>query len=195
MYQLNEIFSEMKLRGMKVPEQCTRIQIPNAREVFNQYCTYVAAQQGHQFTWREDYEPFVDWLTDNHGKGIFAQGVCGVGKTMICNYVIPMIFLNYCRLIVSCYDAKTLSANPKEALTSHIVGIDDLGTEGIFNDYGNKRIPFAELMDSAEKEGKLVIVTTNLDTDDIRRIYGERTVDRLRQCCRRIVVGGESMRG
>ena len=195
MYQLNEIFSEMKLRGMKVPEQCTRIQIPNAREVFNQYCTYVAAQQGHQFTWREDYEPYVDWLTDNHGKGIFAQGVCGVGKTMICNYVIPMILLNFQRLIVSCFDAMMLSTKPEEVLTKHIVGIDDLGTEGDFNDFGIHRKKFSELMDSVEKDGKLIIVTTNLDTDTIRGIYGERTVDRLWQCCRRIVVGGKSMRG
>ena len=79
-------------------------------------------------------------------------------------------------------------------MKQHVIYIDDVGTEDISNIYGNKRIPFAELVDAAEKEGKLLIISTNLDEDHLKEKYGERVVDRLRAITRKITISGKSMR-
>jgi DNA replication protein len=60
--------------------------------------------------------------------------------------------------------------------------------------YGEKRLAFPELVDEAEKKGKLLIVTTNLSIQELKEKYGERTVDRLRAITTPILFKGESLR-
>jgi DNA replication protein DnaC len=195
MYKLDELFNEMSTRGMKIPQTTEKIQIPNAEQIFKQYFSFIVNKQGKQFLFREEYNPVIEWLSDNKGKGLFIQGDCGMGKTIIGRYVVPMILLNFRRLIVTCYDSTYMAKNPDEVLAKRLISIDDVGTEWKPNDFGNKRIPFAELMDSVEKNGKLIIVTTNLNADELRNLYGRRTLDRIRETCKRVVFVGDSMRG
>ena len=79
-------------------------------------------------------------------------------------------------------------------LKNHIVCIDDIGTEGEYVKYGEHRVPFAELVDLAEKKGTLLILTTNLTVDELRVKYGERVVDRLRAITNVIYFKGCSLR-
>ncbi|WP_236264068.1 hypothetical protein [Dysgonomonas sp. Marseille-P4677] len=79
-------------------------------------------------------------------------------------------------------------------LSRHIISLDDIGTEEVCNQYGNKRLAFAEIMDAAEKYNKLLIVSTNLSVDDIRRRYGERVLDRIKATTHRVLFEGESLR-
>ena len=72
--------------------------------------------------------------------------------------------------------------------------IDDLGTEHYYFEYGEKRDLFAELVDQAEKDKRLMIITTNLTTDQIKERYGIRTYDRLRALTKVVSLTGESMR-
>lgn len=76
----------------------------------------------------------------------------------------------------------------------HIIYIDDIGTESLSVKYGEKRMTFPELVDEAEKKGKLLIITTNLSLSEIKEKYGERTLDRLRAITTPIVFKGESLR-
>ena len=73
-------------------------------------------------------------------------------------------------------------------------GIDDIGTEDNLNSYGNKRMPFAELCDAAEKKGKLLILTTNLSIDELTQRYGDRVVDRLIATTKAVPFTGDSLR-
>ena len=122
------------------------------------------------------------------------MGRCGLGKSLIGMRILPLVINAICHKIVSCYDAQDLNVKPDDVLQKHLVYIDDIGTEGISNIYGNKRIPFSELCDAAEKKGKLLIITTNLDVSSLAQKYGERTIDRLRAVTKRVAFFGDSLR-
>ena len=118
----------------------------------------------------------------------------GRGKSLICTKVIPVLFSWYCRKIVSVYDAQQMNVMLDNVLSKHIICIDDLGTEEVAVNFGNRRMAFAEIADAAEKEGKLLIITTNMTIDQFREKYGERVIDRLRVLTKSVVFLGDSLR-
>ena len=81
--------------------------------------------------------------------------------------------------IVNCYNAQEMNTKIDEVLKKKIISIDDIGTEEILVQYGNKRLAFLEVIDAVEKEGKLIILTSNLNHEQIIEKYGERTMDRI----------------
>ena len=60
--------------------------------------------------------------------------------------------------------------------------------------YGERRLAFCEIVDEAEKRGKLLMLTTNLSLEEISQKYGERTMDRLVAITRRVKFEGNSLR-
>ena len=144
--------------------------------------------------WNTDYENIADWLTDNKGKGLMLVGGCGVGKTLIGMRILPLLLNHYCGKVVTICTANELNKTPDEIMRNHIIYIDDVGTEDVSNIYGNKRVPFAELVDIAERDGKLLIFSTNLDDEHLKAKYGDRVVDRLHAIVRKITITGKSNR-
>lgn len=98
------------------------------------------------------------------------------------------------RDIVRVADAQELNTRIDVIKQSHILCIDDIGTEAEYVHYGERRVPFAELVDLAEKKGKLLLLTTNLTIEELKAKYGERTIDRLRGITKVVLFQGESMR-
>lgn len=168
-----------------------KIHIPDARAHLQNGLKYFC---GENAKWLPDYEPIVEWLKDNKGRGLLLMGSCGVGKTLIGMRIIPLLINYYCRKNVSIYTAQELNSKPDEIISKHIVYIDDVGTEDISNIYGNKRIPFAELVDAAERNGKLLIATTNLDKTHLTEKYKDRVIDRLGAITRGVSIKSASMR-
>lgn len=195
MYELNEILSKMRERGMNVPELPTRIKIENGTSIMMQYFQYFINQRGETFSDRPEYKEVGAWLEDNQCKGLFLYGGVGTGKSQLARMVLPAILMNYQRLIVSVYDAVQLNKIPDEILNKHIICIDDIGTESKETVlYGQHRLPLAELLDACEKKGKLLIATSNLNGHELLDRYGERTVDRLKSMTKRILFTGDSFR-
>jgi len=141
-----------------------------------------------------EYDEVVRWLSDNDYRGLLCLGNCGLGKTLICGKILPILINHYCKKLISCYDALQMNANIDAVKSKHIVYVDDIGTESLSVKYGEKRLAFAELVDEAEKRGKLLIITTNLSTDEIREKYGERTLDRLKGITKTVLFTGQSFR-
>ena len=135
-----------------------------------------------------------DWLNDNQGRGLFLYGNCGRGKTVLARYVIPAILLKYDRKVVNCFDAQEMNTNLDEVLKKKIVCIDDIGTEEVSVSYGNKRLAFLEVVDAAEKHGKLLIITSNLNQEQLVQKYGDRTMDRIISTTKRVLFKGKSLR-
>ena len=79
-------------------------------------------------------------------------------------------------------------------LCAQVIFIDDFGTESITSVYGEKRDIFSDIVDLAEQEKKLLVVSTNLTQDEIKERYGVRTLDRLHAITKGICLTGESMR-
>ena len=174
-----------------VPER-VNIRIPDAKKHLTDGLKFFL---GENAKWLPDYDRVAEWLSDNKGRGLLLVGECGLGKSLIGMRIIPLLLNYYCRKVVSIYTAQELNTQPDEIISNHILYIDDVGTEDISNIYGNKRIPFAELVDAAEREGKLLIITTNLDEEHLIEKYKDRVFDRLKAITRKITIIGDSMRG
>lgn len=190
----NGIYEDMMIHGIPTPVQGVSVQIQGSKTILANCLKYFLSMRGENLVWLPEYDEVAEWLENNRGRGLLLSGDCGRGKSLISRYAIPAILLKYKRKVVSVYDTQEMNANLDEVLKKHIVSIDDIGTEELSVSYGNKRLAFAELMDSVEKHGKLVVITTNLEKDGVIERYGERTYDRIISTTRRISFKGDSLR-
>lgn len=196
----NEYFRNLvsQMRDTGYPQEIDRVQIsiPNAEKRLRGGLQYVVnMKSGCNAEWNEhNYRPIVDWMTDNKGKGLLMFGGCGLGKSVIGMYILPLLIKDVYKKVVNIFSAQELNQKIDEILKLHIIYIDDIGTEDNLNSYGNKRMPFAELCDAAEKKGKLLILTTNLSIDELTQRYGDRVVDRLIATTKAVPFTGDSLR-
>lgn len=87
-----------------------------------------------------------------------------------------------------------MNKNIDEVLKKPIISLDDIGTEEISVHFGEKRMAFAEIIDSAEKHNKLVIVSTNYNGSKLRELYGDRIIDRIKSITFSVLFSGDSLR-
>ena len=194
MRNFDDILSDMKSRGMKTPGDKVCFRVPEAKDVLRHVMGQLVAKEGKSLQWLPEYDKVAQWLSDNQGKGLFLFGNCGRGKSLLCRYAIPIILMECCRKIVSVYDTQEMNSAIDEVLRRKIVSLDDIGTEELSVKYGERRMAFAEIMDMAEKNGNLVIVSTNLGSDKLRERYGDRVLERIKSTTARIVFEGKSLR-
>ncbi len=187
----NNVIERLSDTTYKPMPQLVRIQIPKAKEYLKQGLTYFC---GSKAEWNDDYGKIAEWLSDNKGKGLMLVGDCGIGKSLIGMRILPLLLNHFCRKVVTICTATELNKKPNEVINKHIVYIDDVGTEDVSNIYGNKRIPFTEMVDAAERDGKLLMFSTNLDDEHLSAKYGDRTIDRLHAITRKITIHGKSLR-
>lgn len=144
--------------------------------------------------WLPEYDYVVEWLSDNKRKGLLAVGDPGRGKTRICMDVIPDI-LQYMGIECFRVSSYAMSRNFDEMLKASALMVDDVGIEDKASFYGERRDLFMEVVDNAERNGVLLIVTTNMTLDELTQRYGYRIIDRLRLIACPVVFKGESLRG
>lgn len=115
--------------------------------------------------------------------------------------MIPAIFTYYLKVDYNQYDAIDLGdtfrneiGNIELMWNEKPLLIDDIGTESVINDYGEKHDLVSELIDRAEKTKRLLILTTNLTPSEIGERYGLRTLDRLRSIVKSVKSIGDSLR-
>lgn len=167
------------------------IHIADGESLIKQGLKSILSKNGQ---WLCDYQVMVEWLADNRGKGLLVMGTCGTGKTLICGQVLPLLLHMVEGKIVTPYTAQAMNGNLDKVMGQRCVYLDDIGTEETVVSYGNRRDAFCEIVDNAERTGNMIIATTNLNTQELKERYGERTVDRLRAICKVGVVRGPSMR-
>ncbi|MDD6211291.1 MAG: hypothetical protein PUB21_11885 [Bacteroidales bacterium] len=190
----SDVFEEMKLHGMKTPTEKVYISLSNAEDILRNALRYFLSLENREMQWLPEYEKVANWLENNCGRGIFLYGNCGRGKTILCRYAIPAILLKYTKKVVSVFDIQDINKDIDNALSKHILSLDDIGTEELSVKYGEKRMAFAEIIDAAEKNGKLLIISTNLGESDLRQRYGDRVFDRIKSTTTRVLFNGPSLR-
>lgn len=169
------------------------IHIDNAKLLL---CNGLKYYCGEGAVWQQEYEEVAEWLTDNKGRGLWLCGECGRGKTLIGAKILPVLFnfYHFPRKIITLYDAKDMNNVYNDIVKKHIIYIDDVGKESVEVSYGNRNLRFPDIVDEAEKKGKLLMFSTNLSQEKMVEKYGERTVDRLRAITKKIVFRGKSLR-
>ena len=188
------IFQEMKVHGMKLPSDKVYLDVPDSRRLLFSAIRYFVSLENKEAVWLPEYERVASWLNDNGGRGLFLYGTCGRGKSILCRYVLPAILLKYAGRVVSVFDIQDMNKDIDLVLSKHVISLDDIGTEEVSIKYGERRMAFAEVMDAAEKHGKLVIVSTNLNERDLRERYGDRVLDSIKATTTRVKFVGESLR-
>lgn len=184
--------------------QRTFLSIPNAKERLR---SELQKAFGDKMKWLSGYDAIADWLTDNKGKGLLCIGTPGLGKTFICQHILPTFLqeedLVYCQ-------ATDMGQRIDELLKARCVIIDDLGKDTSLeecvksvNGTFRKRTPFYELCNAAEQRGILLIITTNFSTTpvsdprypkSIQIRYGKEVYSRLRAMMKCALIEGNDMR-
>ena len=137
------------------------------------------------FVWYKEYDIVAKWLSNTKGKGLLLTGSCGLGKTLLLKYVIPTILLLTNSKVLTPYHAKdTLDkAKAKEMLSKRFICIDDIGSETFLSDYGQRINVVHDIILSAEEDNKMLVVSTNLNSEQITTKYDIRAYDRLNKIC------------
>jgi len=193
--RISKTLEFMKSCGMVAPSSKVYLSVPDAKNVLRDYFYTFLELYGKRLVWQREYDEIADWLSDNKGLGLFMYGECGLGKSFLGRYVLPAILIEYHNLMLKVYNVQEMNRDIDLILSRKIIYIDDVGTEDIAHHYGNKRLAFAEVMDAVEKEDKLIVVSTNLNSEEIIEMYGERVMDRIKETTKRVKFLGESFRG
>lgn len=155
---------------------------------------------GDKAMWVPEYDEIEKWLKDNHGKGLLCMGEYGRGKTVMCEYILPAIinrndFGGGNEPTCCTLSAYSLAYTEEIPFNRGWIMIDDVGVESEQVNYGTRRILFNEIIDEAEHNKNVLILTTNLNIEELEAKYGVRTIDRLRAITTPVIFKGESLRG
>lgn len=191
MVDFENVINRMKDFGFKPNPDIVNINIPNAKANIIKGFDYFV---GDKYTWLNEYDDIAEWCENNNGRGLLIMGNCGLGKTLICGKILPILINHYCQKVIYITNAQLLNKDIDFILKQHLIYIDDIGTESVSVKFGERRLPFAELVDEAEKKGKLLIITTNLTPEEIEEKYGTRTIDRLHSITKAVKLSGKSFR-
>lgn len=162
-----------------------------------QFIEFFQSVIDREFVWDDKYNDVIDWIRDNKRKGLFLCGDKGKGKSVITCRVLPLIFKIFHRKILRPIGSKEIvTPEVLEGISKKtIINIDDIGTEQV-KYYGKDMTAVEYLCDLAEKQGKLLILTSNMTKGRLDAFYddGERTTDRIKALTKPILFGGESLR-
>lgn len=166
-----------------------------AYEMLIEGLTVMCNNKGQEPQWLPEYDKVVGWLKNNKGRGLMVRGDMGTGKSLICKHIIPRILKKKHYNDVSVCDAYDLAHTATEDLDlRRFIVIDDIGVENEYNYFGAKRNIFSEIVDHAEQQSKILIITSNLTLEQMKEKYGSRTIDRLKALVSFVTFTGASMR-
>ena len=127
-----------------------------------------------------------------HGESLLLSGAVGVGKTFLCSSIAkeildkghtviyqssPQLMKFLWDYYYSSFDERDMMRKKYEMLIqSDLLVIDDLGTESI-SDSGLSH--FFDLLNNRLQNHKSMIISTNLELEDIRHHYDERISSRI----------------
>lgn len=136
----------------------------------------------------------VEWFSSPKW-GLILMGGVGNGKTSMLKALFKYAdkqvskkeSMYLCGYFVS-YDIATAAAQDYryfEKMKMHdILGIDDMGEEPVeVTNYGNVICPITRILEERYAKQKVTIISTNLDAEAIKKKYGMRVADRLREMC------------
>lgn len=113
-------------------------------------------------------------------------GTVGSGKTTLFNAIVSMILILHPSVRVykkSALDLARIAQVDMDEFNRYcnaeVLFIDDVGQEPIVKNFGNEISPMLELIFKRYDKQLFTIITTNLSSDQIRKIYGQRISDRF----------------
>lgn len=146
------------------------------------------------FKWYDEYDQVIEWMISPNGKGLLLSGFSGTLKTTIATKVLPTLYFMKYRWKIKPILSYEIMEHWENIKHSPVVIIDDVGEEPPVSDFGTKFEAFSRVADYCEKNGKVLVITTNLNSVEMTHRYGERTADRLDLLCRPVRIEKKSLR-
>lgn len=178
------------------PKMVRHIQIPNAKALLEEALTAILNDQGRDLIWLPEYDLIVEWLTDNHKKGLLLMGQVGLGKSILIQNALPTILIAH-RISSPVIHAADFAHDdmliykPSEG---NVVFLDEMGVESEYTAQGRRQNPIQHIVDLAERRGALMAIATNLNSKMMKARYGDRIYDRLKAYTTRVILRGNSLR-
>lgn len=173
---------------------------PVIKELFIRYDRDLVEVPGREFKWLPEYDEVVDWLVDNEGKGLFMYGSCGRGKSIMIT-AIKTMFVAVGLQLHGFHASMLPHKSPiyddwnyefyRKWKCSYI---DELGTEKMITNYGEKFEAFNEIINIAEQDLNILIISSNLSPEQFLQRYGDRAMDRISRLCKAVEFKGNSLR-
>jgi len=151
-----------------------------------------------EFNFLPEYEPIIEWMADNEGRGLLLIGSVGRGKSIILMNVLPVLF-RLMDLKFRPYNSADLSAMKRPDLIEltarkKLIGIDEMGREPLGNDFGIKHESLEYVINDCEFKMKLLFVTTNMNLPQIEKRYGKHILSRIERLCKIVPFVGPDLR-
>ena len=147
-----------------------------------------------ELKWLPEYDQVANWMSDTEGKGLFLSGDCGRGKSNIIMFALPLLFWHCQKKIIKPLHVDDLHEHIGSLTKRKIISIDEIGAEPISSDYGSKYFPFMKVINAAEMNSATLLLSSNLNSEQMRYKYDERTLDRIVRLCKVVKFSGESLR-
>lgn len=138
------------------------------------------------------HEYVIDWLKDTKGKNLIISGGVGIGKTLALHAIRNVVNFNKkgaTMELLPYYAFKFDGGGGASHPQCHILGVDDLGCEEDMNNFGVVTNWFSKYI-SRNYIGRYqtFIVSTNLTPEEMYARYGARTMDRVVEMSKFVLV-------
>ncbi|MBQ8092384.1 MAG: ATP-binding protein [Clostridia bacterium] len=148
-----------------------------------------STQRAYMNKLRQHMEQYADTFAPKSGKGLILVGPSGLGKTFLMNCVAERVLTRgfsvlkmtayhlYDTLKQYNYDMSNASA-VNDLISVDLLALDDLGTEPLSR-FNNEQSGLYHILNERIASNGSTIITTNLNSMQIRERYGERISARL----------------
>ena len=148
MMTVDDILSRAREVGIRMETERFCFRIPGARQLLRGMLDRLT---GGRTVWHEEYDEVADWLSFNRGRGLLLMGRPGLGKSLLCERVIPALVYAHTGICISSFSASDLCRRWDDVSRMHRLCIDDVGVEPAeVQRYGTTQYPFSELVDTVK---------------------------------------------
>jgi len=144
-------------------------------------------------------ESVANWICNGKSVGLLLCGGMGNGKTTLAKSMVDVLGAQL-KLFPMFRTERDIAREKdnfeyiKDLSKTKFLVLDDMGTEGVSNSYGNVYSPTIDILTKRYELFLPTICTTNLNIEDIGKRYGERLEDRIKEMFSVIVFENESYR-
>lgn len=188
--RIKDVICELERQGYKLKEE-ENIVIENAHEKIETIGKILL----ENFVMLDEYKHIADFFkSGTNGRSLALIGGCGTGKTFFLTKIMPVLLKLERNKQCTIIKATELADNLHWYMRQNYLVVDDIGTEEDVNTYGNKKHQFAEWVNSVEYRDCFTAISTNLNGDQIKQKYDQRTYDRIKGNFKVILFKNQSFR-
>lgn len=188
--RIKDVIFELEKQGFRLKET-ENIKIDNAKEKIK----IIGKILLEDFVMLDEYKQIADFFQNGtNGRSLALIGGCGTGKTFFTTKILPVLLKMELNKQCTIIKATELADNLHKYMRQNYLVVDDVGTEEDINNFGNKKHQFAEWVNSVEYRDCFTAISTNLNGEQIKYKYDQRTYDRIKGNFKVIIFKNQSFR-